>query len=202
MSELAGLEEIDERSALHVNGRTGFGWSIPPSIERARASREGKAIEKPAALIPDDEKDRQTMTTLGGPQETTIISYNELIAGIQARIAELGIRQVDFDKLACWADGLSGKVFGPARVKRLGPEKLFDALRAAGLRLKLEPDPEQLQKLSKQIAEHCRPRQSNQARPGHDGRLRAKGGGRKPKPAAKRQAKKATVKRGKPYLAR
>ncbi|MEH2560894.1 hypothetical protein [Bradyrhizobium sp. AZCC 2289] len=37
---------------------------------------------------------------------------------------------------------------GPAIVlflqTRLGPEKLFDAMRAAGLRIKLEPDPLQL----------------------------------------------------------
>lgn len=109
-----------------------------------------------------------------------VTSYTDLMNGIQARVCDLGIRQVDFDKLACWADGLSGKVFGPAQVKRLGIEKVFDALRAAALRLKLEPDPEQLERLRTQIAENCQPRQANQARMGHDGRLRAKGR-RKPK---------------------
>jgi hypothetical protein len=90
---------------------------------------------------------------------------------IQARIGELGIRQVDFDKLACWADGMSGKIFGPSQVKRLGPEKLFDAIRAAGLKLKLEPDPEQLERMRKQIAESCQPRQANQARPNNSANL-------------------------------
>lgn len=98
-------------------------------------------------------------------QEVT--SYTELMAGIQARLGELGIRQVDFDKLAGFPEGLAGKVFGPSQVKRLGPEKLFDAIRAAGLRLRLEPDPEQLEKMQKQIAENCLPRQENQARNGN-----------------------------------
>ena len=43
---------------------------------------------------------------------TQVASYSELIGAIQARIAELGIRQIDFDKLAGWADGMAGKAFG------------------------------------------------------------------------------------------
>ncbi len=96
---------------------------------------------------------------------TAATSYTELIGGIQARLGELGIRYEDFDELAGFAPGLSGKVFGPAQVKRLGPEKLFDALRAASLKLKVEPDPEQLEKMRKQMAEKCQRRQANQARP-------------------------------------
>jgi excisionase family DNA binding protein len=96
---------------------------------------------------------------------TAATSYTELIVGIQARLGELGIRYEDFDELAGFAPGLSGKVFGPAQVKRLGPEKLFDALRAASLKLKVEPDPEQLEKMRKQMAEKCQTRQANQARP-------------------------------------
>ena len=95
---------------------------------------------------------------------TIATSYTELIGGIQARLGELGIRQLDFDILAGFPPGLTGKAFGPSQVKRLGPEKLFDALRAAGLRLRLEADPEQLEKMQKQIAENCQPRQANQAR--------------------------------------
>jgi hypothetical protein len=96
-----------------------------------------------------------------------ITNYSELIAGIQARIGELGIRQADFDKLAGWADGLSGKVFGPAQTKRLGPEKLFDAIRAASLKIVLVPDPEQLERMQKHMDEHCLPRQAKQARMGN-----------------------------------
>ena len=100
-----------------------------------------------------------------------IACYSELIRGIKARIGELGIRYQDFDSLAGFAEGLTGKAFGPGQVKRLGPEKLFDAIRAAGLKLRLEADPEQLEKMQKQIAENCLPRQAHQARPHNQANL-------------------------------
>jgi len=93
-----------------------------------------------------------------------VTSYTELIGAIRARIGELGIRYEDFDVLAGFAPGLSGKVFGPSQVKRLGPEKLFDALCAASLKIRAEPDPEQLARMQKHIAEKCQVRQANQAR--------------------------------------
>lgn len=93
-----------------------------------------------------------------------VTSYTELIVAIRARIGDLGIRYEDFDVLAGFAPGLSGKVFGPSQVKRLGPEKLFDAMRAASLKLRTEPDAEQLAKMQKQMTENCQPRQANQAR--------------------------------------
>lgn len=100
-----------------------------------------------------------------------VTSYTELVGAIQVRIGELGIRQLDFDKLAGFPEGLSGKAFGMLQVKRLGPEKLFDALRAAGLKLRIEADPEQLEKMQKQIAAKCQTRQANQSRPGHSASL-------------------------------
>src|SRR6266576_2695234 len=93
-----------------------------------------------------------------------VTSYTELIAGINAQREALGVRLVDFDELAGFPAGLAGKAFGMLQVKRLGPEKLFDAIRAAGLRIKLEPDPEQLEKMRIRIAENFNPRQGNQAR--------------------------------------
>lgn len=96
-----------------------------------------------------------------------VTSYTELIAGIQAQVEALGVRLVDFDDLAGFPAGLSGKAFGMLQVKRLGPEKLFDALRAAGLRLRVEIDPEQVEKMKLRIAENYNPRQANQARNGH-----------------------------------
>jgi hypothetical protein len=129
-------------------------WGIYPSIEH-----QSLAPSLPAALEACSPKIIFT--------GIDAVTYNELIDGIQVRLGELGIRQVDFDKLASFADGLTGKAFGPSRVKRLGPEKLFDAIRAAGLKLRLEPDPEQLARMQKQIAENCQPRQAKQARMGN-----------------------------------
>jgi hypothetical protein len=126
-------------------------WDISPSIEH-----QSLAPSLPAALEACSPKIIFT--------GIDAVTYNELIDGIQVRLGELGIRQVDFDKLCLWSDGLSGKAFGPSRVKRLGSDMLFVAIRAAGLKLRLEPDPEQLARMQKQIAENCQPRQANQAR--------------------------------------
>lgn len=97
-----------------------------------------------------------------------ITSYTELIGAIRDQVGRLGVRYEDFDLLAGFAEGLTGKAFGPAQVKRLGPEKLFDALRAAGLRLRVEEDPEQAEKMRRQIVLKCTPRQANQARMGNN----------------------------------
>ena len=96
-----------------------------------------------------------------------VTSYTELMAAIQAQVGLLGLKLKDFDDLASFPEGLSGKVFGMLQVKRLGPEKMFDALRAAGLRLRVEIDPEQEAKMKARIAENYNPRQANQARPKH-----------------------------------
>lgn len=93
-----------------------------------------------------------------------VTSYTELIGAIRDRVGQLGLRYEDFDEHAGFASGLAGKVFGPAQVKRLGPEKLFDALRAAGLRIRVEEDPEQTAKMVKRIAENYLPRVANNAR--------------------------------------
>lgn len=93
-----------------------------------------------------------------------VTSYTELMAGIRDKLALLAIRYEDFDDLAGFPAGLTGKVFGPAQVKRLGIEKVFDAIRASGKRLVLEDDPEQDAKMRARIAENYIPRQANQAR--------------------------------------
>lgn len=96
-----------------------------------------------------------------------VTTYTELMASIQAQVGALGLRLVDFDHLAGFPAGLSGKVFGMLQVKRLGPEKMFDALRAAGLRLRVEVDPEQQARMQARISENYNPRQARQARNGH-----------------------------------
>ena len=95
---------------------------------------------------------------------TAVTSYTELIGAIRDRVGQLGLRYEDFDDLAGFASGLSGKVFGPAQVKRLGIEKVFDAMCASGLRFRIEEDPEQAAKMIQRIAENYNPRQANQAR--------------------------------------
>ncbi len=101
-----------------------------------------------------------------------VTTYTELIGVIRAQIGAMGVKYADFDSLAWFAPGLSGKVFGAAQIKRLGPAKLFDAIRCAGLRLRVEIDPEQLAKMEAMIEKKLiEPRQANQARPGNHSRL-------------------------------
>lgn len=97
-----------------------------------------------------------------------VTSYTELIEVIRDQVGKLGVRYEDFDTLAGFPAGLTGKAFGPAQVKRLGPEKLFDALRSAGLRIWIDRDPAQERKMTQRIADDFLPRQSNQARMGNE----------------------------------
>jgi hypothetical protein len=176
-SDIDELEQIARQTDIRVNTRSKriargwgggrFGWSAPPNIERAKAAhvvkeplaaKESPVAEKPAPVI-------QLFTG------ANVTCYAELIDAIRTRVGALGVRYQDFDDLAGWAAGLSGKVFGPSEVKRLGPEKMFDALRAAGLRIRVEEDLEQTAKMTCRIAERFNPRQANQARPGNSANL-------------------------------
>jgi hypothetical protein len=162
MSNLDGAAEIFEQRSLRGNeyGRRGkFGWNVSPSVERASASREKifAAKESPKPEIP-----APAIHIFTGADVT---SYNEALPHIRDRVgAVLKIRYEDFDSLCGFASGLSGKVFGASQIKRLGIEKFFDALRGAGLRIRLEEDPEQTAKMLARIAENYNPRQANQAR--------------------------------------
>jgi hypothetical protein len=100
-----------------------------------------------------------------------ITCYSQLVQALRDRVGQLGVRYLDFDQLAGFADGLSGKIFGPAQVKRLGIEKMFDALRAAGLRIRIEVDPEQTAKMKTRIAQNFNPRQSQQVRQNNDANM-------------------------------
>lgn len=94
-----------------------------------------------------------------------ITSYSELIRGIDAARVDMGVRQLDFEVLCSMTQGHWGKVAGPSQVKRLGIEKAFDALRATGLRMRLEVDPDQRAKMAARVAENFLPMHKHQARP-------------------------------------
>jgi hypothetical protein len=166
-SELGELEQIERQMDIHVNTRDKhggrgwgggrFGWSLPPNIERAKAAH---VVEEPIAAKESPESPIIHIFT-----GANVTSYNEALPHIRDRVgAVLKISYEDFDSLCDFAAGLSGKVFGAAQVKRFGIEKFFDALRGAGLRIRLEEDPEQTAKMLARISENYYPRQANQAR--------------------------------------
>ena len=94
-----------------------------------------------------------------------VTSYTEALGPIRDRVGEvLKIGYTDFDHLAGLSEGLAGKIFGPSHVKRLGIDKFFDVVRAVGLRIRFEEDPEQTAKMLERIATKFHPRNSRNVR--------------------------------------
>lgn len=102
---------------------------------------------------------------VGIPGEGLATHYVHMIPLLRERLAHIGIRYEDFDTHCEFPDGFTGKCLGPAMIRRLGIYQLFDALAGAGLRVRVEEDPEQTAKMRQRIAENYVPRQANQARP-------------------------------------
>jgi hypothetical protein len=76
-----------------------------------------------------------------------VTNYNEFASVIQARVSALGIRQLTLTNSLA-PRGLERQgIWSLRRVRRLGPEKLFDALRAASLKIRIEPDAAQLERM-------------------------------------------------------
>jgi hypothetical protein len=97
-----------------------------------------------------------------------VTTYTEMIAAIDAARQRRGWRHLDFEKLVDMAEGSWAKVAGPVQMRRLGPEKFFDAMRAAGLKIIAEDDPEQIERMNRQVAKKLiHPGQLNQARNGN-----------------------------------
>lgn len=164
VSEIEGIEEIFEQTSIRVNERVKLGkrgWDISPNLEHTHVPHPAKPPKPPEPPAIESTSPPIAFST------TVATSYTELMSAIQAQVGALGLKLTDFDDLAGFPAGLSGKVFGLLQVKRLGPEKMFDALCAAGLRLRVEVDPDQEARMRIRIAENYLPRQANQARNGH-----------------------------------
>jgi hypothetical protein len=174
MSNLDGAAEIAEQTSLRANGSArrggkGYRFCLSPNIERASVAREKFFIIRES---PEPAKPAPVVHIFTGAD---ITSYNEALPHIRDRVGSvLKIRYEDFDSLCGFASGLSGKVFGAAQIKRFGIEKFFDALRGAGLRIRLEEDPEQTAKMLARIADNYHPRQANQARQNNTSHLSEK----------------------------
>lgn len=171
MSDLEGLEQVAAQTSIPFNhrtsnGRGGFAWSIGPNIERVFVQRPKAevlpTVPKPITSAP--------VASDAAALDLAITTYSELITAIDARRRAKQVRQLDFDELAGWALGLSGKVFAPIPTKKIGLEKCFDALRAVGLRIRIEVDPEQDRKMNERIAEKFLPMNVGQARFGNTSR--------------------------------
>lgn len=77
----------------------------------------------------------------------TVTDYDGLIVALIARMKQLGLTVQLIDELALLPDGNAGKIFGPARVKNLGPKSLGGMLDVMCAKMILVSDPAALERL-------------------------------------------------------
>jgi hypothetical protein len=92
-----------------------------------------------------------------------VTDYGDLVAAVRARLAEVGISGATLDELAGVPARYSQKIIGPRPSKTFGPASLGSIPGALGLRLVIEPDPEQ----ERRMAHRWTPRQTSPAHPVH-----------------------------------
>jgi hypothetical protein len=76
-----------------------------------------------------------------------IENYDELWSAIRIRVDEMGMTRHELDHLSGMQEGYSGKVLGPAQIKKLGPESLGATLGAICCKLILFEDPDATSKI-------------------------------------------------------
>jgi hypothetical protein len=149
MTDIEGLEEIEQQNDVRVNERTRhgkFGWSVGPNIERASAPRD---MDKPAAV----QQKAASPAAVGQPARRltavarTIGDYSEFVQAIRDRVDEMGMTRLELDHQSGIQDGYSGKTLGPAKVKAYGLRTLGPTLGALGLKLLLIEDTAQTAKI-------------------------------------------------------
>jgi hypothetical protein len=65
----------------------------------------------------------------------TVVNYDQMIAALRARMAELGVTNETIGAIAGLAGGYVGKLLAPSRIKNLGPLSLGLMLQSLGLKL-------------------------------------------------------------------
>ena len=80
---------------------------------------------------------------------TPVENYDQLVQVLRARIAELGIVFDTVDSIAGLPSRYAAKLLSNEPIKHLGAVSLFPVLAALGLRIRLEPDDQAIEKLSK-----------------------------------------------------
>ena len=96
-----------------------------------------------------------------------IESYDELVQVLRNRVCELGIILDTVDAVAGLAPRYASKLLSPAPVKHFGAVSLFPVLAALGLRMRIEPDHEAIERLSKRSDWYLLIRKGSRYRPRH-----------------------------------
>jgi hypothetical protein len=85
-----------------------------------------------------------------------VASYQDLITGLRARVAELGITFTGIDELTLSAARYSAKVLAPSPKKFLGSRSFQDFLSALAVRLIMVEDTEQLARIRHRLDQRSR----------------------------------------------
>jgi hypothetical protein len=97
----------------------------------------------------------------GQRQIAMVASYDELLGAFRARAADIAVSYSSIDDRAGLAQGYTGKLFGPAQVRKLGTLSLWLLLEALGLSIVLVENPKTLARTKAE----CSPRDAAQSRP-------------------------------------
>ena len=135
------LESPDNFNHAPHGGRR---FGISPQFERAKVAREPKPVQEAANPIALP----KTLDAVS-PASTSsaeIRSYDDLIEHFRKRADELNISRLTLDHIAGLPDGLSGKVLGVSKTRRIGMTTLECFLDALALRHVVTPDPDALER--------------------------------------------------------
>jgi hypothetical protein len=78
-----------------------------------------------------------------------IRSYDDLHKALRARADELNLSRLELDRLAGITSGYASKLLAPVPLKRLSPYTFTLMVGALGIRLRVEEDPEALERISR-----------------------------------------------------
>jgi hypothetical protein len=148
----AGFENLDD------GRQTTFRYRMSRvRLSDAKVAREKKpppaAVAKPVAAPAIV---RPSIKINGRPL-AVIADYDDLWRGIRGRVDAMGITREELNSQAKMQDGYTGKLLGPAQIKKFGIASLGKTLGAIGCKLLLVEDREATAKLMSHYKKRQRP---------------------------------------------
>jgi hypothetical protein len=142
----AALATVDQPAHHSRHRNRGFGVSVnfthakvardpkPPAPRTPRAEPKPAPVEAPAIVAP--------VVEIKGRVLAIVDDYDALWSAVRTRVEAMGITRHTLDHISGMQEGYSGKVLGPKKIKKFGPESLGATLGAICCKLVLVEDPE------------------------------------------------------------